>query len=429
MKKILYLVISMMLCSCSVEEFYGTYPETPGTTDDDDNEDIGGFFSGQWTTRHDEVSKANNIFAVNFFKKLSEQGSGKNVLISPFSAQLALSMVANGANGNTLDEITRTLGFEGMDIRTVNEYNALMQTILQTSDPEASFSIANGCWTNNGKDELQLKKGFKSSLLNYYNAEAEGLNFENGEAEPFINDWISEHTNGKIYPFFQPDALKDQALVLANALYFKGGWRPDLVEGVVVGYDHFRCYDGKNIIVKDIEFTSKFAESDIPGGRLLSIPFANEVFSFDIILPDEDKDINTFIAQMDINSVPILDLNQTKLYKVLLPCFKEIASCNLTQCFKDMGIKDAFNYKNADFSKLSNRSIAISFIQQKAFLNVEEAGCEAGAVTAVGMESTGIYKGDYFTVNRPFIYMIRDRQTGTIMFMGKVMELKSSESL
>lgn len=418
MKKILYAFICMLMCSCTVEEYYEL-----GTNDKENFEDIGGFFSGEWTTRHSKVSQANNIFAVNFFKKLSEMKNNENVLVSPYSAQLALSMVANGANGNTLAEIIRVLGFEGMDIRTVNEYNALMQTILQTADPNASFSIANGCWADNGANAIQLKKGFKSSLLNYYNAEAQSLDFGSGEAEPVINDWISEHTNGKIYPFFNPGALKTQALVLANALYFKGGWRPDLVEDVVTGYDKFQCYDGQLSIVERMEFTAQFAEQDIPGGRLLSIPFANEVFSFDIILPDEKLDINTFIAQLDMNSVPLLDMKQTKHYKVQLPFLKETASWDLNKCFKEMGIKDAFDYMNADFRKLSNQSTAIGFIQQKAFLNVNEAGCEAGAATAIGLESTGIFRGDYFLANRPFIYMIRDHTTGNILFMGKVLKL------
>lgn len=424
MKKILYVCICIMLCSCAVEEYYDYHPNIPGTIDDDDDfEDIGGYFSGEWATRHDEVSKANNVFALNFFKKLSEQNGNDNVLVSPYSAQLALSMVANGANGNTLDEIISTLGFEGLEMRSVNEYNALMQTILQTSDPEATFSIANGCWADNGKNAIELKKGFKSSILNYYNAESESLDFASGEAETVINDWISENTNGKIYPFFKPDALENQALVLANALYFKGGWRPDLVEDVVTGYDKFQCYDGQLSIVERMEFTAQFAEQDIPGGRLLSIPFANEVFSFDIILPDEKQDINTFITQMDMNSVPLLDMKQTKLYKVQLPYLKETASWDLKKCFKEMGIKDAFDYMNADFSKLSNQSTVISFVQQKAFLNVNEGGCEAGAVTAFPQAPSGVYHGDYFIAYRPFIYMIRDHITGNILFMGKVLKL------
>lgn len=414
----------MMLCSCAVEEYYDCCPEIPGTTDDDDYDDIGGYFSGEWTTRHDEVSKANNVFAINFFKKLSEQNGNDNVLVSPYSAQLALSMVANGANGNTLDEIIRTLGFESMELRSVNEYNALMQTILQTSDPDATFSIANGCWADNGANAIQLKKGFKSSLLNYYNAEAESLDFYSGEAEPIINDWISEHTNGKIYPFFSPNSLKDQSLVLANALYFKGGWRPDLVEDVFPGYDDFRCYDGQWNCVKSMMFVSLFAESDIPGGRLLSIPFANEVFSFDVILPDEDQDINTFIAQMDMNSVPLLDMNQTKPYVVSLPNLDETATLDLVQCFKELGMKAAFDGMKADFSKLSNKPIFISIIQQKAFLKVNEAGCEAGAATGIGLKTEG-HPSDmnYFLINRPFIYMIRDHITGNILFMGKVLKL------
>lgn len=408
----------MLMCSCTVEEYYEL-----GTNDKENFEDIGGFFSGEWTTRHSKVSQANNIFAVNFFKKLSEMKNNENVLVSPYSAQLALSMVANGANGNTLAEIIRVLGFEGMDIRTVNEYNALMQTILQTADPDASFSIANGCWADNGKNAIELKQGFKSSLLYYYNAEAESLDFYSGEAEPIINDWISEHTNGKIYPFFSPNSLKDQSLVLANALYFKGGWRPDLVEDVVVGYDEFQCYDGQLSVAKTMLFTALFAEQDIPGGRILSIPFANEVFSFDIILPDEKQDINTFIAQMDMNNVPLLNLNQKKHYKVQLPFLKETASCDLKKCLEEMGIKDAFDYMNADFDNLSNQSTAISSVQQKAFLNVNEAGCEAGAATVIGLETSEIYDGDYYLANRPFIYMIRDHTTGNILFMGKVLKL------
>lgn len=417
MKKIIFATLVLVLCSCNITEVYMTdsdisepYPEiVPGD-----------FFKGEWNTRHATVSNANNLFAIKLFKEVSMKAADNNVLISPYSVQLALSMAACGANGNTQEEIIRTLGFGNSSIQDVNEYNALMQTELESADPNATFSIANGFWSSN---EIWIKDQFRNVMYYYYKAQAKNLDFIGGKAEPIINDWVSSKTNGKINNFFMQGELRDAVAVLVNALYFKGKWHyafdPDETNQSL-----FMNYDGTTSVVDMMQINHFFAYSRVKDGQLLSMPFANNIFSFDILLPNEGVDINTYMANLDADNIPLLDFNETDLIYVRMPKLKAEVETDLVELLQNMGIHDAFHRDLANFYGMSDFHTFITNVMQKAFIDVNEAGCEAAAVTGVevGVESN-IDNPNTFFVERPFIYLIRDHNTGTILFMGKVMKL------
>lgn len=416
MKKIIFTLTCILLCGCTLEEDYTLeFSKCQPITNK-------AFFKGKWNATHDNVTTANNQFAINLLKTITKRDTeNKNILFSPYSAQLALAMTANGADGETLSEIMDVLGFTDTDLQAMNEYNSMVQKVLKDADPYSKFQSANGLWTDS---QFNIKDDFRSTLLCYYDAQSESLDFKSGKAESIINNWISNQTKGLVKDLISEGYLSDAAAVIANALYFKGPWtNPMHIDNTTI--PAFKNYDKTKSKVDMIGADAPFAVSIVNQGRILSMPFANKVYSFDILLPDYGVDINSFIEELNLESLPLLSLQNIKTsYEVLIPKFQEEVSLELKEYLNDMGMNKAFIPCVADLSRLSDTPTCIADVNQKTIIKVNEEGAEAASATEV-KEVYYSYTGsvNQFYVNTPFIYMIRDHLTGTILFMGRVMKL------
>ncbi|WP_071145341.1 serpin family protein [Bacteroides ihuae] len=367
----------------------------------------------------DSKMNTNNLFAINLFKTTVEKSNG-NVLVSPLSVNMALSMTWNGADGTTKNEMQQMLGNEGYTPSQINEYSRSLSEALLTVDPTTELLIANSIWT--AKD-LPLEKSFIEVNQNNYNATVEEVDFSSPATLEKINTWCSEKTKGKI-PKALDKVTSDTKFALINALYFKGKWRSKFDAKNTVDA-LFANADGKRPIVKMMIQESHFGYSDNENWRCLSLPYGNNAFSMVILLPNNEKKMSDLFPTLTADSwSTILDgLNNHKVV-VRLPRFKGEYAYNMHEAILPaMGMKQAFDPRKANFSKMCNLApLYISQVVHKTFVEVNEEGTEAAAttvvtgdVTAAGPESTI----DFF-VDQPFIYAIRENSTGTILFMGKV---------
>ncbi len=372
----------------------------------------------------EELIQANNIFGLNLFKEvIGQEENDKNIFISPLSVSLALAMTYNGSDGLTKEAFKSTLGFEGLESQDINEsFKQLVETLL-TLDEKVILNIANSIWPNEGFEVLQE---FIDLNYKYYNAEVNKLNFADPQAVNIINGWIAEKTNNKIQKALDgipPDAV----LYLINAIYFKGIWQYEFDE------EHtrdktFYLEDGSQPEVPTMIQEKSFYYTKNDLFEAIELPYGNGNYSMIIILPDYEKTTEDVVSEINeenwkqwLNSFKLKDKIQVEL-----PKFKFIyGTKELNNELINLGLGIAFG-PGADFTKINPYGgIFISRVLHKSFVEVNEEGTEAAAVTIVEVVAISALPGPekiYFKVNRPFIFVIKEKQTNAILFMGRVMK-------
>ena len=375
-------------------------------------------------------------FAFTFFDKVAQK-EGKNVCFSPLSAQYALSMVLNGADGETLRQMKSVLGVEEYDLEAVNQFLSQAMSTL-TSRPDFEYvpndwvteeaerieydrlypicELANSVWM---KDGFPFYEEFLNVLREMYQAETGNVDFTTMEGIDVINDWAKEKTHGLIPKLFEEPLSFEVVMLLANALYFKGAWTADFNE-----YDTtrqvFHNADGTNIEVdmmhcldyKQVAHTDKYT--------VVKLPYGYEGdFSMTLFLPNDE----TVFPQLTMEDWKTggAQLQQKNIY-LSLPCFTTEGSYDLKNLLKELGMVDAFDGNEADFSKLSPMPVFISKVNQLSKIVVNEKGTEAAAITYIGTAGGGMphEPGEYVTFDRPFYYTIEHNSTGMVLFVGRV---------
>ncbi len=376
------------------------------------------------TRTEQEMVGANNDFAFNFFNQLSSLEGEKNMMVSPLSLAQALSMLANGADGNTKKELMNVLGFGAYSVEEMNAYYMNLNKGLLSADKTSKISLANSFWVNN---RYKAKSDYKKVLKNIYNAEVKELAFNNKTYKQ-INQWAERNTNGCIKEFVSENEINSETVMaLLNAIYFKAFWASEFIENDNLRSD-FTTPDGD----VDVEYMTKntiaFGYKD-ENCKLLRLYYGNKAFNMVLLLPNEDKTLDQVLQGINgekwqemTNQITVL-----KNAEIQLPKFKGKYSYkeNLKQALKNMGIIDAFSQSDANFSKIMDNPIFVNLIKQNTSMAIDEKGTEASAVTiddgaaslggAVGWEE--IFE---FKATRPFFYIIEESSTDAILFMGKV---------
>jgi len=361
------------------------------------------------------VEKGND-FAFRFFKNVYEFENEPNLFISPLSASLALAMTNNGASGNTQKEMMQTLGFGNVTREDMNSYFKKVITNLSETDPTVIMDVANSIWINKG---YYAKETFKTTNKDYYNAEVGNLDFLLPSSLEFINKWCADKTNNKIDEILDKISAETQ-LILLNALYFKGNWKYE--------FDKEKTRNSTFINEKGVSQDMKLMNQECEVNYLKNetfaiaeLPYGNESFGMVVLLPDESLSINQAIESLTFENWDKWNKEMTPVeLSIYLPQFKLEYEKELNDILKKMGMIDAF-YPNADFSDISDPSdLFIGLVKQKTFVEVNEKGTEAAAVTVVGMKNTAVPENVSFVVDRPFIFAIQEKATGIILFMGKV---------
>ncbi|HEY5507998.1 MAG TPA: serpin family protein, partial [Paludibacter sp.] len=284
-----------------------------------------------------------------------------------------------------------------------------------TIDPTTKLSIANSLWYRTG---FPVKSDFLQINSDYFNAYVRELDFSQAWAKDTINNWCSMKTN-KLIPSIIDNISSDMRMYLINAVYFKGIWRQRFETKNTVEAN-FTNELGTVAKVNMMSQTDIFAYAQDNYAKYLDMPYGNKAFSMTIILPNEEKstsDVLNFLTPANWNNA-LSAMNKGEVM-VKIPRFKVENKFKLNNVLKSMGINLAF-LDLADFSKMSVKPLMISEVLHKTYVVVNEEGTEAAAVTSVGMMTNSMPVVKEFIVNKPFLYLIREKSTGVILFIGKM---------
>lgn len=373
---------------------------------------------------NEKLVAANTKLTFKLFSEILKKQHSENIFISPASLAIALNIVYNGASGETQEAIAKTLELQGTNLQEINQANAELKASLNNPDPKVQLSIANSLWT---KESIPFKPEFLQLIQNFYQAEVKNLNFSNPTAPSMINNWVNQSTNGKINKIVDVIEPKTVFLML-NAIYFKGNWtEPFPTEATQLG--PFTLLDGtqKQHPMMRHQNSASFPYYENELFQAVSLPYGEGRMSMYIFLPNQGVSLKTFYEKLNaenwqqwMNQFNNLD-NSGGGVLISLPRFKLKYAIDLKDTLKALGMEIAFT-KEANFSGMTPSSIWIDKIQHKTFVEVNEEGTEAAAVTNV---ASGVRSGPIeMNVNRPFFFAIRDNQTGSILFVGSIVEPK-----
>jgi serine protease inhibitor len=369
----------------------------------------------------EELIKSDNEFGIDLFKKILDyQDPDSNVMISPISAALALAMTYNGADNDTKTAMEVSLRKEGFTAEEINEMYKDLISALVSVDPNVTLNIANSIWYRN---TFNVEQDFINTNREFYDAEVQALDFGDPAARDIINGWVEEKTNDKI-----KDIIKEispaTVMFLINAIYFNGTWTYEFDKDYTSDND-FYLSGGGVIQVPTMHLTADimYAENDLFSAAELFYGDGN--YSMVILLPDNGKTVDDIINGLTVDTWDewTAGFGEAKV-SVGLPKFRFEFGDSLNSALTDMGMGVAFDPDQADFSKINpDQQIFISMVKQQAYIDVNEEGTEAAAATVVEMELTAIPDDlIYFTVNRPFLFVIKEKDTNSIIFIGRVME-------
>ena len=361
-----------------------------------------------------------NDFSFEFYDQIGASEDG-NVFFSPYSIFVALSMAYEGAAGNTATEMQNVLNVLQNDSVTLGTFGRLYNLLNQNQDGY-KINTANAFWAHQDYTFLQ---SYLDLLENFYMAEAHELDFaKNVEAAEIINTWIEEQTNDKIKDMIPPSSLSDYTkLVLTNAIYFKGMWAIPFNPDNTYETDFELTSDETTQVdmMSDTDNDYNYTETD--DLQIIELQYAGDDLLMIVILPKEN---NITIAESALNSgnlaIWINSLMGDEV-DVEIPKFKFEKKYSLNGLLRSMGIIDAFIPDIADFSKMDGtNALFISEAIHQSFVEVNEEGTEAAAATAIIMEATAIpEEPKRFIADHPFVFLIQHKETGAILFMGRVM--------
>ena len=360
---------------------------------------------------------SSNRFAFDLFRSVNTRFVDTNLFISPLSASFALGMTLNGADGETYEGMVQALRILDNDQGRINAaYRDLIDLLLEL-DPSVDMRIGNAIWHEN---DFPFHRTFFDTVSHYFGARVEGLDFANPATVSRINAWVDTATAGKITKVL--DAIDpDLVMLLMNAIYFKGSWRaqfdPDLTQSAPFATERGTSHTARMMHLE----LQPVALASLNGVQAVDLPYGRAAFTMTAMLPPQGTDVDTFIESLDQAKWEAIvgALHQTEA-DVYLPKFRMEWEDTLNSDLKSMGMENAFCDGCANFLRLSPEGdrLSISFVKQNTFVNVNEEGTEAAAVTTVGIRVTSLPPSIRF--DRPFVFIIRERLTGTILFMGKV---------
>ncbi|MDP2948557.1 MAG: serpin family protein [Chloroflexota bacterium] len=371
-----------------------------------------------------DLVAGNSAFAFDLYQAV-RTGQG-NLFYSPYSISQALAMTYAGARGETKRQMADTLAFTLPDDRLHPAFNALDLELARRAEGgrgreghEFRLNIVNAIW---GQEGYAFLPEFLDVLAQNYGAGLRFLDFANASEESrlAINDWVSDQTEGKIQDLM-PQGLVNELtrLVLTNAIYFNAPWafpfKPQLTEE-----GSFHLLDGGEVTVPMMKQSMKFRYAEGEGYQAVELPYGLSGLSMVILLPQAGQ-FETFEGSLDADRVDAIvkDLEEWGV-TLAMPKFEFKSGFNLAQTLAAMGMPDAFS-ESADFSgMIGRRELFLSAVVHKAFVSVDESGTEAAAATGVAVPASAPSGRVELAVDRPFVFLIRDRETGAILFVGRV---------
>ncbi|GEO06085.1 serpin [Adhaeribacter aerolatus] len=370
------------------------------------------------TAQEAKTVSSSNDFAFRLLQKLQPQQPNQNLFVSPLSISSALTMALNGADGTTKEAMQQTLGFALQTDKEINQSFKSLQDLLTGLDNQVNFTTANSIWY---AQQYELQAPFVQQNQTYFNATVQKLNFSSPTAKNTINDWVKEKTQGKI-PDIVQEIRPDHVLFLVNALYFKGTWTYPF-DKKLTQKAPFRQEDGSTAQVDFMTLKNgEYLYFNDASKQVIDLPYGNRQFSMTIIVPNGQETVSNLTRQLNADQLAtwLGKANTTKL-DLRLPKFKLEYKKELKETLKQLGMGEAFS-NQANFSRMvagSTGGLAISEVMHKTFVEVNEEGTEAAAATSVGVVLTSL--PPTIQVDRPFIFLIREKSSNAILFIGQLM--------
>jgi serine protease inhibitor len=371
-----------------------------------------------------QLVDTSNRFSFDLFNQLQlqQKSQSQNILISPQSMAIALAMTRNGTAGKTQAEMTQVLGLGQLDPTTVDlSYNQLIKT-LKTADLDVELAIANSLWVN---QNISLNQQFIQTTQDFYQGKVDNLNFADPAAKKIINQWVASNTAHKI-PEIIDAVAPDDALFLLNAIYFKGSWTNKFDPNATTTQS-FYLEPKRTKPVAMMSQTGDYRYYQNQDFQAIRLPYGKEEeLGMYIFLPQKNSNLEQFHQQLNLaNWQEWLSQMRSQPGKVSLPKFKLEYETELRDVLSSLGMEQVFDATQADFSAMTDSTVALNTVKHKAVIEVNEEGTEAAGITSIGIHITSATPQNQafeMNIDRPFFFAIRDDITETILFMGNVVE-------
>ena len=362
--------------------------------------------------------KADNEFTLRLFKNLdSANTSGVNLFASPLSVSFALGMTSNGAAGQTLPAMMNTLNFNGFSQDQVNSYYNNLITNLPKLDPNTTLDIENSLWYSN---TFAVLPAFLKTTSASYNAYVQALDFSSSSSVNTINNWVNTQTKGNI-PTIINQIPSTAMMYLVNAIYFKSGWK-EKFDPANTAKQAFYLADNSQVQANFMSNTSlDFKRYDNSEASIFELPYSNSKYSMVIVMPAGGTTLQQLIPGIDSAKWQtwMTSLNFTN-GPLKMPKFTFSYSISLNSALTDLGMGNAFS-DNANFTGINATvPLLITDVEHKAFVDVDESGTTAAAVTSVEVGTGAAAPAPPTVIDHPFLFVIREMNSGLIVFAGTV---------
>jgi serpin B len=331
---------------------------------------------------------------------------------------MALGMTMNGAAGQTLDEMRSSLAFGSRTSAEINQSYRSLIDLLRGLDSKVDFRIANSIWYRDG---FPFESAFLTESQQFFDAKVAGLDFNAPSAPTTINSWVNQSTNGKIDAIVDGPIGSDIVMYLINAIYFNGAWTKKF-DKAQTRSEPFNTVSGTTAPIMMMRRTGEIRVAQTADAQVIDLAYGGDAYSMTILLPKTGKAIRDVVAGLTADSWQAAVANtSTTSVELQMPKFTMKWAAKLNDPLQALGMRQAFVPGGADFTRMSQsrgRDLYISAVKQKSFVDVHEEGTEAAAVTSVEIGVTSLPAA--IRVDRPFVFAIRERLSGTILFLGKI---------
>ena len=346
--------------------------------------------------------------------------ANENAVISPLGMNILLSMLANGADNSTLEELMAALNCDRFSPDSLAAFVGNLCAQLADVDNSTTFKTANSVWVQTGFPVLDNYTAINRRFLQ---ADFANIDFAQDSAAAVINDWCKRSTEGLIERL-DTEIDKEWVMLLADALYFKGQWESMFSTEMTVE-DDFTDSEGNKQKAEFMEQTTNYRYLKTDSYQIVELPYGNKAYSMYVAIPEQGQTVMDCAGAVIRNLDGIVGEMRSTLIALSMPKFETEFSLDARQTLSSIGISQIFDPRSADFGRMTTKDIYVNLIKQQSVIKVTESGTEAAAVTYAGMAMSA--GEDYVPptplvvkVNRPFLYVIRETSTGTILFAGKV---------
>lgn len=358
-------------------------------------------------------------FAFRLFSVLRTKDQNRNLVFSPFSVSTALTMAFNGAHGTTRQGMRQTLGFGQLSEEQINSSFKSLQQRLASRDKTVVFTSANGIWHDR---QISLKPPFVAQNKSTFEATVQGLDFQSPGAKDVMNDWVKEKTQGKVTDIVE-QIKPEHVMFLINALYFQAYWTYPF-DKEATHKRSFRREDGSSVMADFMAlYNGKYLYYEDAGISLVDLPYGNGQFSMTLLMPTGRQTVSDLARELSSARLAgWLSQADTTRLRLRMPRFGLKYRQELREALTQMGMGEVFS-NQADFSRMATPvagRLKVSEVMHKTVLGVDEEGSEAAAATSVGFEALSYSPSIH--IDRPFIFLIREKSSNVILFLGQLMD-------